>query len=116
MDLHHDNAPANSALLVREFLERNSITVLEHPPYSPDLAACDFSFSPKSKLVLWGRNLGDVTTIKSEMTLLLKGLREAEFQGCFQQWKRRWDKCIVKMGSIFKVTTLMYPKIYKINY
>jgi len=41
-----------------------------------------------------GRNLGDVTTIKSEMTSLLKGSSEAEFQGCLKQWKQ-WDKCIV---------------------
>jgi len=34
--LHHDNAPVHSALIVHEFLARNSITVLEHPPYSPD--------------------------------------------------------------------------------
>jgi len=46
--------------------------------------------------------LGDVTTIKSETTLLLKGLREEEFQGCFQQWKRMWDKCIVSNGEYFE--------------
>ena len=49
-----------------------------------------------------GRNLGAVTTIKSEMTSLLKGLREAELQGCFQQWKQRWDKCIVSNGEYFE--------------
>jgi hypothetical protein len=26
--------------------------------------------------------------------MLLKGLKEDDFQGCFNQWKRRWDKCI----------------------
>jgi len=31
--LHHDNAPAHSALIVREVLARNSITVHEQPPY-----------------------------------------------------------------------------------
>jgi len=36
--LHHDNAPVHSALIVCEFLARNSITVLKHSPYSPDLA------------------------------------------------------------------------------
>jgi len=77
--LHHDNAHAHSALIVREFLARNSITVLEHPPYSPD-----FSLFPKCKLVLRGRHLGNVTTIKGEMTPLLKGLREEELQGCLQ--------------------------------
>ena len=35
--LQHDNAPAHSALVMREFLARNTITVLEHSPYSPDL-------------------------------------------------------------------------------
>jgi len=63
MDSPHDNAPAHSALIVREFSARNSITVLEHPPYSPDLATWDFFLFPKYKLVLRGRHLGEETTI-----------------------------------------------------
>jgi len=77
--LHHDNAPAHSALIVHEFLGRNSITVLKHPPYLPDLAPCNFFLFPKCKLVLLGWHLGDVTMIKIEMTSLMKGLREEEF-------------------------------------
>jgi hypothetical protein len=45
--LHHDNAPAHTALSVREFLASKQITVLEHPPYSPDLAPSDFFCSRK---------------------------------------------------------------------
>jgi len=40
--------------------------------------------------------------VKSEMASLLKGLGEEEFQGCFQQWKRSWDKCIVSNGEYFE--------------
>jgi len=40
--LHHDNAPAQTALSIREFLAKKNIPVLPHPPYSPDLAPCDF--------------------------------------------------------------------------
>jgi hypothetical protein len=40
--LHHDNAPAHAALPVKEFLARKHITVLEHSPYSSDLAPNDF--------------------------------------------------------------------------
>jgi len=40
--LHHDNAPAHTALSIREFLAKKNIPVLPHPPYSPDLAPCDF--------------------------------------------------------------------------
>jgi hypothetical protein len=37
--LHQDNAPAHTALSVREFLATKQTTVLEHPAYSPDLAS-----------------------------------------------------------------------------
>jgi len=40
--LHHDNAPARTALSVRKFLASKQITVLEHPDYSPDLAPSYF--------------------------------------------------------------------------
>ena len=46
---HHDNAPVHSALRAREFLAKHSITVLPHPPYSPDLAPCDFFLFPMLK-------------------------------------------------------------------
>ena len=36
--LHHDNAPAHTAMSVREFLATKQITMFEHPAYSPDLA------------------------------------------------------------------------------
>jgi hypothetical protein len=44
--LHHDNAPAHDALRVREFLDKKSITNMDHPPYSPDLTPWDFWLFP----------------------------------------------------------------------
>jgi len=43
---HHDNAPAHRSFKVSQFLVKNNMKVIPHPPYSPDLAPCDFSFSP----------------------------------------------------------------------
>ncbi|KAJ4425331.1 hypothetical protein ANN_28251 [Periplaneta americana] len=44
--LLHDNAPAHRSILVQEELWQQ-VAVLPHPPYSPDLAPCDFfSLSP----------------------------------------------------------------------
>ncbi|CAD7002724.1 unnamed protein product [Ceratitis capitata] len=40
--LHHDNAPAHTSLLVRDFLAKNNTIMMPQPPYSPDLASCDF--------------------------------------------------------------------------
>jgi histone-lysine N-methyltransferase SETMAR len=45
--LHHDNAPAHTALSVREFLAKRCIPVLPQAPYSPDLSPCDFYLFPK---------------------------------------------------------------------
>ena len=40
--LLHDNAPAHRSVLVNDFLAKNNITVLWHPPSSPNLAAAVF--------------------------------------------------------------------------
>jgi hypothetical protein len=51
----HDNAPAHHSMLVQEELAKQQVTVLPHPPYSPDLAPCDFFFFPRLKEKLSGR-------------------------------------------------------------
>ena len=42
--IHHDNAPTHRFFEVSQFLAKNSMTGVPHPPYSPDLAPCDFPF------------------------------------------------------------------------
>jgi len=44
--LLHDNAPAHRSVLVKDFLAKNNVTTLQHPPHSPDLAPTDFTFRP----------------------------------------------------------------------
>jgi len=43
--LHHDNVPAHTSLIVRQFLTSKNITV--NPPHSPDLVPATFSYSPR---------------------------------------------------------------------
>ena len=50
--LLHDNAPAHTSAIVTAFLKKEKVTVLPHPPYSPDLAPCDFVLFPKLKSFL----------------------------------------------------------------
>ena len=61
--LHDDDAPSHRALVTSEFLTHNSIITLLHPPYSPDLAPCDFFLFPKMKLQLKGRRFDKVEEI-----------------------------------------------------
>ena len=62
--LQHSNTPANTALSIREFLEKKNIPVLPHPPYSPDLALCDFCLFPKLKSKLKGHHFGTMENIQ----------------------------------------------------
>ena len=53
--LHHDNAPAHTALSIREFLAKKNIPVLPHPPYGPEPATCDFYLSLSWRVNISGR-------------------------------------------------------------
>jgi hypothetical protein len=74
MILHHDNAPAYDALRVREFLAKNSITKMDHSPYSPDLATCDFWLFPKLKTALKGQRFADLSDTQKNFKTLLRDI------------------------------------------
>jgi histone-lysine N-methyltransferase SETMAR len=61
---------------VREFLATKQITVLEHPAYSPDLAASDFFLFPKIKEILKGRHSDDIDDIRSNTRAALTATRQ----------------------------------------
>ena len=48
--LHHDNA--HSSNLVQQFSAKYKIVELRQPPYSPDIAPCDFWMFPKLTMAL----------------------------------------------------------------
>ena len=65
--LHQDNAPVHNCILVTDYLTKMGIKTVPQPPYSPDLAPCDFGYSLSSEAVvmrqlwrwkrLWRRSL-----------------------------------------------------------
>jgi len=60
--LHHNNAPGHSTALLQAyfFLAKHHITQACQPPYSPDLAPCDFWLFPNVKSSLKGRRILNV--------------------------------------------------------
>jgi len=61
-------------LIVREFLVKKGIITLDHPPYSPDLAPCDFWLFPKLKLAMKGKTYSTIPTIQKASTDILKAI------------------------------------------
>ena len=100
--LHHDNAPAYTALSVRKFLATKQITVLEHPAYSLDLAPSDFFLFLKIKEILKGGHFDDIDDIRSNTMAALKAMPQNQFQNCFEGWTRRWHPCVASQGEYFE--------------
>ena len=100
--LHHDNAPSHTALVLREFFAKNSTHVAPQPPYSPDLAPCDFWLFPKLKRPLRGNRFESIQEIQRESARALKAIPTEDFSACFEDWKKRWQKCIGAGGDYFE--------------
>ena len=52
--LHYDNASAHTAAVTLDFLAASDVQLVNHPPYSPDLAPCDWFLFPSIKRQLKG--------------------------------------------------------------
>jgi hypothetical protein len=92
--LHHDNAPAHTLLLVREFLVKQETC---HPP---DLAPADSP--PKLKSTLKGRWFQTIEEIEENSLQDLHIIPQNAFQDTFQNWKERWKQCIDSGGEYFE--------------
>jgi hypothetical protein len=70
---------------VQEFLAKRKMAVVPHPPYSPDLAPCDFFLFPKM-----------------ETQTVLNTLTKKDFHDAFRKWKKCWYRCVHSQGDYFE--------------
>jgi hypothetical protein len=75
---------------------------MDHQPYSPELVPCDVWLFPKLKIALKGQTFADIPDIQRNVTILLQGVPENDFQDCFRQWHHLLTKCIASEGEYFK--------------
>jgi len=95
-------APAHTALSVTRYLASLGWTVVPHPPYSPDLAPCNFFLFPTMKKTLKGKRFATMEEVKTASQEALNIIKLQQFQRCFTQWEKRLDKCIASNGEYFE--------------
>ena len=100
--LHHDNAPSHRAALTQETIKNLGFELLDHPPYSPDLAPCDFFLFPAIKSVLRGKRFDDVSHLPLAVQLASSEIPEKSFMDCFISWINRCRKCVGHKGHYFE--------------
>jgi hypothetical protein len=86
---------------VCDFLARKGITVLDHPPYSPDLAPADFWLFPKVKLATKGDCHDTIQDIQGKCTAVLNVIPQKEYSDCFQKLFNWFQLCIDSEGVKF---------------
>ena len=85
-----------------DFLESEKVTVHPHPPYSPDLAPCDYFFFPKLKYHLSGRRYNSRNALRSAVYQCLMGVPIEEYEKCFQKSIDRLKRCVLVSGEYFE--------------
>ena len=74
------------------------IKTVPHPPYSPDLAPCDFWLFPK----LRGYRYKTIEEIKEAVTKVIDTLTQEDSHGAFQKLLELYNKCIASGGDYFE--------------
>ncbi len=98
--LLHDNAPLHNALLIRQFLAKKNVTMLHHPPYSPDLVLADYFLFPCLKIHLKGHRFDNVSAIQKAVTCDLKVIPVSDYTHTLDRLADRTRRC-VDAGGVY---------------
>ena len=93
--LHQDNTPVHNSILVTDYLTKMGIKTVPQPPFSPDLAPCDFWLFPK----LRGCRYETIEEMKEAVTKVIDTLIQEDFYGAFQKLLEWYNKSIAAGGD-----------------
>lgn len=98
---HHDNAPAHSAQKTIAKISDLKYEILQHPPYSPDLAPSDFWLFPHLKKFMRGKRFSSNEEVIAAVEAYFNSLPEIHFRDGIQKLEEYWNKCNDVQGSYF---------------
>ena len=96
---HQDNAPAHTSAIALAKLHELRFEILQHAPYSPDLAPSDYFLFPNLKKWLAGRRFISNEEVISETNAHFAGLEPSYFAEGIKKLEYRWSKCIELQGD-----------------
>ncbi|GFW61758.1 DDE_3 domain-containing protein [Trichonephila clavipes] len=106
---HEDSTPAQTALFVKKFLTSKNIIVMGHPPYSSDLASCNFFLISYNKPYLKETHFTPVEEIQAKTENLLKCLpKPTSLHYYYRQRQHRIQKCVNAERNCFEEAIAMH--------
>ena len=97
--LHHDNARPHTAKHTKDYIDVTGFKTINFPPYSPDLAPCDFWLFPRIKGALAGRIFSSIDDVQVAWNEELIKLQPEDFNKCFNTWFDRMNLVIPNFGN-----------------
>lgn len=91
---HQDNAPAHKAGKTITKMDSLGFQLVPHPPYSPDLAPCDFFLFPNLKKHLAGKKFKTNAEVIAEVEAYFEELDKSKYKEGIMMLEHRWSKCI----------------------
>ncbi|OQV13903.1 hypothetical protein BV898_11899 [Hypsibius exemplaris] len=111
LKLHHDNASSHTCSLTIDFLQQEGLKLLPHPPYSLDLASCDFYLFPKLKESLRVKLFDTEKELDAAVHCRLRELSKNGSSSVFRAWLSRCEKCIQFGGDYIEVVRRAYRSL-----
>ena len=96
---HQDNAPCHKSILTMSKIHELQFELLEHPPYSPDLAPSDFHLLPDLKKFMRGKRFSSNDEVITAVEAYFAALPDSHFRDGIHKLESRWNKCIDVQGD-----------------
>ncbi|XP_026830138.1 histone-lysine N-methyltransferase SETMAR-like [Ooceraea biroi] len=96
---HHDNARPHVAQQTLRKLQELQWEILQHPPYSPDIAPSDFHLFRSLQNSLNGENLKSEEAVENHLTNFFQGKPSSFFKNGINKLVDRWKTIVEKDGD-----------------
>jgi len=100
LKFHHDNARPHVHSSVKTYLKEQNFIIMEHPPYSPDLAPSDFWLFDYIKKRLTTQP--NAESLIKQISEIVNSIPKDEYNKTFIKWKERMELCIKNQGNYFE--------------
>ena len=97
--LQHDNAPPHRARQTVDKIEEMGWELLQHPPYSLDLAPSDFHLFGPLKESLGGIKFENNEAVQRHVLQFLRAADKDFYAAGFSRLVERWQDCIELQGD-----------------
>lgn len=96
---HHDNARPHTSLVTRQKLLELGWDLMDHPPYSPDLAPSDYHLFRSLQNSLNGKQFNSDNGVKQHLLQFFADKGQKFFERGIMMLPERWQKVIEKNGQ-----------------